>query len=220
MEKSRSLTQDAYERLRADVIGGRVKPGQRLKIVDLCTAMGVSLSAVREALARLTADGLVTCEPQRGYRAAPIAIDDFRHLQDARIEIESLCIERSIKVGEIPWETGIVAALHGLNRTSAIAPPCGRPVSADWAAAHTAFHQALVSACDNTWLLGIRASLYAQSERYRWFSLQSGQPRKLGDEHASLADAVLSRDAARARKEIAAHINSTTEIVMLQGLTI
>src|SRR5690349_6839687 len=69
-EPSVNLTQRAYEELRADILSCRIPPGAKLKIQDLCTKFSVSLGAIREALSRLTSEGLVTAEPQRGFRAA------------------------------------------------------------------------------------------------------------------------------------------------------
>ena len=57
--------------MRADLLACRIPPGSRLKIQDLCDRFSVSLGAIREALSRLTSDGLVVSEPQRGFRAAP-----------------------------------------------------------------------------------------------------------------------------------------------------
>ena len=58
--RSRSMTQDVYERLRADILACRLVPGSKLRINELCLLLGgVSLGAVREALSRLTADGFV-----------------------------------------------------------------------------------------------------------------------------------------------------------------
>ena len=72
-DSARNLTQGAYEGLRADLLACRVTPGSKLKIQDLCERFSVSLGAIREALSRLTSEGLVISEPQRGFRAAPIS---------------------------------------------------------------------------------------------------------------------------------------------------
>ena len=65
-EPSANLTQAAYEGLRADLLACRIPPGKKLKIQELCDRLSVSLGAIREALSRLTSEGLVVAEPQRG----------------------------------------------------------------------------------------------------------------------------------------------------------
>src|ERR1041385_4027740 len=109
-EASVNLTQRAYEDLRADILSCRIPPGAKLKIQDLCTQFSVSLGAIREALSRLTSEGLVTAEPQRGFRAAPISAEDLQDLTRTRIQIETLCIRRAIEVGDVAWESQLVAA--------------------------------------------------------------------------------------------------------------
>jgi len=112
-----SLTRSAYESLRADLLSCRFEPDERLNISELCAAMGVSLGAVREALSRLTSEGLVVAEPQRGFRVAPVSADDLRDLYRTRVDIEGLCLRRSIEVGGLDWESSLVAAYHSLSKT-------------------------------------------------------------------------------------------------------
>ena len=109
-QPARSLTEHAYEALRADILSCRLRPGLRLKIAELCERLGVSLGAVREALAKLTAEGLVIAEAQRGFRVAPVSSADLTDITRTRIDIESMCLARAIAVGGIEWEAGIVAA--------------------------------------------------------------------------------------------------------------
>ena len=131
-----NLTQGAYERLRADLLSCRIPPGARLKIQDLCQRLSVSLGAIREALSRLTSDGLVIAEPQRGFRAAPISPEDLQDLTKVRIEIDSLCLRQAIARGNVDWEARLVAAFHRLSRTPERAPDDPARASDDWAAAH------------------------------------------------------------------------------------
>src|SRR3984957_13413515 len=148
-ESSANMTQSAYENLRADLLACRILPGKRLKIQELCTRLSVSRGAIREALSRLTSEGLVVAEPQRGFRAAPISTEDLLDLTKTRIQIETLCIRRAIEVGDIAWETRLVAALHRLSRTPEHTADDPVHSSDEWAAAHKAFHKALVDGCDS-----------------------------------------------------------------------
>jgi hypothetical protein len=91
--RSRSMTQDVYERLRADILACRITPGSKLRINELCLSLGgVSLGAVREALSRLVADELVMSEPQRGFTVSPVSARDLEDLTAARIEVEGWCL--------------------------------------------------------------------------------------------------------------------------------
>ena len=213
-----SITQDAYERLRADILSCRIRPGVRLRINELCQTLGVSLSAVREALARLTSEELVIAEPQRGFRAAPISADDLQDLTQIRVDIEGKCLERAIRAGSLEWESAVVAALHRLSRTPEREPSDPLRMNEAWSAAHHEFHEALVSACDSPWLLRLRRTLYAQSERYRRLSVPLAEgTRAIGAEHQAIMSAALARDGAEATALMARHLELTTEILLQQS---
>lgn len=213
-----SLTQDAYERLRADLLACRLRPGARLRINDLCQALSVSLSAVREALSRLTSEGLVVAEPQRGFHAAPISAAELRDLTGVRTQIEGLCLERAIAAGDVGWEAELVAAYHRLSRTPEREAGDAQRMNEAWSATHAAFHAALVQGCDSPWLLRLRETLYAQSERYRRLSVSmAGVARDLGREHQDIMDAVLAHDAGRAKSLMAEHLERTTRVLLEQS---
>lgn len=215
---SSSLTQDAYERLRADLLACRLQPGARLRINELCQALSVSLSAVREALSRLTSEGLVVAEPQRGFHVASISVEELRDLTGVRTHIEGLCLERAIAVGDVGCEAQLVAAFHRLSHTSEREPNDPQRMSEAWSAAHAAFHEALVGACDSPWLLRLRETLYAQSERYRRLSVPlAGIARDLNLEHRGIMDAVLAREAVRAKALMAQHLDLTTRVLLEQS---
>ena len=72
-----SRTEDVALALRADILGGLRLPGERVQLDELRQEFGVSLSPIREGLARLVGEGLVIPVGQRGYRVAPISVEEF-----------------------------------------------------------------------------------------------------------------------------------------------
>ena len=209
-----SLTRAVYEQLRADILTCRLVPGERLKVAELCTKLGVSLGAVREALAGLAVEGLVAAEAQRGFKVSPVSVSDLEDLSQTRIEIESLCLRNSIANGGLQWEASLVAAMHRLTKTPERVPGDVLRLSDEWSAAHRDFHRALVAGCTSDWLLRLREMLYAQSERYRRLSVPAESKRRdLDAEHRALMEAALDRDANRATRLITEHLNLTTEVL-------
>ena len=214
-EPSANMTQGAYEGLRADLLACRILPGKKLKIQELCDRFSVSLGAIREALSRLTSEGLVVAEPQRGFRAAPISAADLVDLTAVRVEIDSLCLKRAIACGDVNWEARLVAATHRLARTPERAPDDPARSNEDWAEAHAAFHLALVDGCNSPWLLHLHALLYAQSERYRRLSVPFAiSGRNVNEEHQAIVTATLARDAEAAVRLIIVHLEVTTRILL------
>jgi len=207
----RSLTAKVFEALRADILACRFAPGQRLKIGELCDRFEVSLGAIREALARLAAEGLVVAEAQRGFTVAPVSKADLADLTTTRVEIEGLALRRAMLFGDVAWEAGLAAAFDRLSRLPERANEDSARVSDDWADAHQAFHLALVAGCNSPWLLRLRSVLFEQSERYRRLSVRAGRKdRDVLAEHRAIMDAALERDAERAIGLLSEHILLTT----------
>jgi len=218
-ENKGSRTSEVYEEIRSDILSSRLKPTEKLVISELCSRLGVSLGAVREALSRLTSEGLVTMEPQRGFRVSPIAQAELEDLTRVRATIETLCLQNAIANGTVKWEAGIVSALHELSQIALLdADNTGR-ISAEWADAHRRYHEALVAACDSPWLLRLRDTLYVQSERYRHYSVPAdSKSRDLDREHREIADAAIARKTDLATKLLCEHLNKTTKILLDSSL--
>jgi GntR family carbon starvation induced transcriptional regulator len=217
-----SQTEDVYGQLRGALLSGRYLPDQKLKISELCGEVQGSLGAVREALSRLLAEGLVVSESYKGYSVAPVSRTDLISLTNARIEIERLCLASSLANGDLEWEGRLVALLHQMNRHSPLEDAAN--TIEDWSRLHTAFHDALVSACDNPWLLRMHRTLHEQSERYRRFvlklnaGLEESSRRQVArdttTEHRDLLDAALARDIDRMNTLMAAHLQRTTQLLL------
>jgi DNA-binding GntR family transcriptional regulator len=213
--ESGSLTAEAFARIRSEILACRLPPGQKLVIADLCQHFGFSLGAVREALARLTSEGLVEAEPRKGFRVAPITEDELKDITQVRGTIESLCLENAIRNGNVKWEANIVSTLFELSRTSLQDPDDPARVSEIWADVHRRFHEALVAACDSPWLLRLREILFVQSERYRRVSVPLNRAgRDLDGEHKEIADATIARDSKKACAALRDHLQKTTRILI------
>lgn len=213
--RTQTLFQGVYEELRGEILSCRLRPSAKLQINTLAEERNVSLSVVREALTKLSAEGLVVAEPQRGFHVAPVSIEDLTDLTLTRIDIENLCLTRSMEHGGVEWEAAIVASLHRLMRTPYWAPGGERYLSEEWAAAHSAFHEALVSASQSPWLSRIRTSLYQQSERYRRLSVPVAQSKRdVESEHRALSEAVLARKKSRACELMKEHLTLTLNLIV------
>src|SRR4051812_14726591 len=84
----RLLRIDIYEKLRAEILDCRLKPGADLREQELAARFAVSKSPVRDALLRLEREHLVTIAPRQGYRVAPISLSDARDLLRLRAVLE------------------------------------------------------------------------------------------------------------------------------------
>jgi DNA-binding GntR family transcriptional regulator len=88
-EAPRTLSERAYLDVRQDIVSGRLAPGERLRVEHLKDRYDVGAGTLREALALLVSDALVTVEGQRGYRVAEISLADLKDLTDTRVMLET-----------------------------------------------------------------------------------------------------------------------------------
>lgn len=214
MAKQASLTGMAYRAIREEMLTCRLSPGSNLNVKKLSERYQVSLGAIREALSRLISEGFVLADG-RGFRAAPISVDELRDLTRTRVEIEGQCLSNSITNGGLDWEGRIVSALHCLSKTPMRDVSDTSRLNESYASAHATLHAALVSACDSPWLLRLRDLLYAQSERYRYLAVPlAPEDRNVVEEHTELANAVLARDHTRALELLGEHLSRTANALM------
>jgi DNA-binding GntR family transcriptional regulator len=87
--------QHAYDAMRADIIQGRYKPGQRIIEERIGEKYGLSRTPVREALRTLEAEGLVILERNKGAIVRPLSSKDVYDLYELRARLESLAAERA-----------------------------------------------------------------------------------------------------------------------------
>ncbi|MGC5331137.1 GntR family transcriptional regulator [Micromonospora sp. DT62] len=84
-----NAAEDAYDALRSAILSGAIGPRERLGEVELSRQFGVSRTPIREALRRLTAEGLVVFQPNRGARVAEWSLADLQEIYEIRARLES-----------------------------------------------------------------------------------------------------------------------------------
>ncbi len=209
---ARSLSHAVLVELRAELLGGRHEPGSRLSPRALATRFEVSLSVVREALNRLTEQGLVTSEAQLGFSVVRIDLTDVRDIARVRILIEGAALRDAVEHADVEYEARVLASHHRLSRTPGGQPEV--PTSEEWVVAHAAFHAALISAAPSPRLRDLAAGLRDMSElSRRWSeSLTERQVvRDVAGEHRALTAAVLAHEADLAVSLLTDHIALTAD---------
>ena len=207
-----SVADTAYRQIRGDVLFGRLKPGQRLKLDRLRAEYGTSVSTLREILNRLASEGLVVAEGQKGFEVAPVSVADLREVAEMRLFLEHHALEVSFAKGDLEWEGRVVAAHHKLARIEQrlLAGESADP--AEWKRYDWEFHHSLVSACGSAELLDIHAGVY---DKYLRYQMVVGIFR--GDvaagEHADLLAAALARRTDEAKAILATHIRACVDAI-------
>jgi DNA-binding GntR family transcriptional regulator len=212
--ESKTRADRIYQELRADILSGRLSPGQRLPFAELCGRYDVSIGVLREVLPRLTEQGLVSAEPQIGFRVMSVSEDDLLQLTEARVAIETLVLRQSIEHGDLSWESALLAAHHTLAHTPV--HTAGGEVNHGFLEAHANYHETLLAASPNRRLFAIANRLRDTAELYRvWaHSRPQAKGRDFAREHQRILDATLARDTDRAVGELSGHIEKTSQILL------
>ncbi len=206
-----TLTTEVFARLREDILVGRFRPSQKLRLEELRGIYEVGFSPLREALMRLASEGLVTAQDRRGFRAAPMSNADLAEITAARVDIEAIALADALQHGDDAWEGEIVSSFYRLGKVSSLDAETGT-VDPEWARRHHAFHLALIAACRNRWIVRFWGILYDQADRYRRIAVATVTEGRLG-EHKQLMEAALARDAEALLRLSREHIMRTSTLV-------
>jgi GntR family transcriptional regulator, carbon starvation induced regulator len=216
---SKTLTDQVYERIKADLLGATFAPGAALLTRELLARYGCGISPLREALARLVGEGFLVSSRHRGVRVPLPSRDDLDDLYRIRLVLETEALNLAMRHGDDAWEAAALAACHRLERAPlpSAGPQDDRASrAAEWETRHRAFHAALVAAAPAPRLLRLIEQMVEQTERYRALRLMQSPTdsliRDIAAEHRALLDATLRRDP-RAVELLREHLTRTQTFV-------
>jgi GntR family carbon starvation induced transcriptional regulator len=210
----RNRSELAYDLVRRDILHGQLFPGEKLLLDNLSESYGVGTVPLREALNRLSSEGLVIRKSHRGFFVSTISMRDLEELVKTRVWVDTLALRESIQNGDDTWEEELALSCLRLARTQRRLPSSSAAeISDEWEALHRDFHMLLLSRCGSRQLLAFCSSLMDQAVRYRSLSLNttSNQLRREGAaaEHQAILDSVLERNADRACELLTHHYLTT-----------
>ncbi len=201
-----SAGERVWRRIRSDILFGRLAPGQKLKLEQLRADYGVSVSALREILNRLSSEKLVVAEGQRGFEVWPVSVKDLKEIAALRLLLEVHALEQSFAAGDVEWEAQVVAAHHKLALMEARMRAGDRREVETWKLFDWQFHQALISACGSRTLMETHGAVFDKYLRYQMLAL-SFRGDIAAEEHRQLLECAIARHAPRANTVLEAHIN-------------
>lgn len=210
---TQSLVDRVSHAVRQAILEGRLRPGEALSISNLAADLGVSHSPVREALQRLSGQGLVVLRPARTAIVAPLDLEDLSEIYRLRrlIEVDAAAraaptlTDENLRTLEREFEV-MVGAVHD---------------SEEFWDSHNAFHLSLMTPALTPRLERIVTELWHAGERYiRIVYLETDVlfTRSPRDRHLPLLTAARSRKSATMRKALTDHLQSN-EREIVKSLT-
>jgi DNA-binding GntR family transcriptional regulator len=196
------------EKLRADILAGRLAPGFRLVECDLTARFAVSRGPVREGLRRLAAEGLIEHLPNRGALVRRLSSRTIRELFQIRVEMESLAARLAAESDDAEARARFAEAIGPIFDDRKRQAP-------DYLTENATFHDELMSLAGN-----LQLSELATRLRLPLIMAQVGDiltPEILEAsvlEHRAIAGAILSRDPAAAAAHMRGHLKRAAALAL------
>jgi DNA-binding FadR family transcriptional regulator len=216
-----AVTDEAIEKLRAMIVSGQLRPGDRLpREADLATTLGLSRNSLREAVRALSLVRILDVRQGDGTYVSSLAADsllealnfivEFHHdasvleLLEVRRILEPAASARAAVLITAPSIDHLAEILDRANAES--------PVE-DLVKADVEFHRAIALAAGNSVLASLIESLSAPTQRARvWRGMtQEGALQRTLDEHHAIFDAIARRDPEMARTWATVHVAGVEE---------
>lgn len=198
---NRTLWEQVRDRLREDILAGRLKPGTELSEVALARDFGISRGPLREALGRLASEGLITIVPRRGAVVTQLSRQEFLDAYQVREALETFAVRLAVPLMS-------EAELAHLRELCELMERAARDDEVRlFFDTNNRFHEALVRGSRNRKLHEVHRLLVGQMAPYLPRSLElRGNLEKSVPEHQAVLAAIEARDAERAAALLAEHI--------------
>lgn len=201
------LRDKVYLDLRYAMMAGKFVPGQKITIRQLAASLGTSLTPIREALLRLTAEGALEDRPNRSLRVPIMTQAKILELRDIRIAIEGLAAERAAE----RMEAEQIARLRSISLEIGAARDRG-----DWATdiakvgewQFAVYHAAAMPA-----LMGMIEGVWLRTGPYMNLLFPDFVRRRPREWRARVAQAIQRRDSAAAAHEIRSDIDQVMSYI-------
>lgn len=199
-----------YQKIKRDIIFGDLAPGSKLKLDTLRERYSASMSTLRETLSRLSSEGFVAAEEQRGFFVTPVSHEDLIEVANLRVLLECHALRLSVENGDTDWEGNLVAAHHKLHLLEQRMMEGDTSNKEDWKRYDWEFHLAMIEACGSRNLLSLHSILYDKYLRYQMLVL-TYRGKEAVQEHRDMFQAALARDSERATSILRTHIEKGLE---------
>lgn len=206
------LKDRVLEVVRQGIFDFELRPGQRLIERELMEQLGVSRATIREVVAQLRSEGLVTNIPQRGAIVSVVSADEAADIYEMRVSLEVLAVQRF--VGRATKEQ--IAELRAtFDELEAIARAGGGNL--EQLKAKDAFYGVLLTGAASPPLTQILTILQGRVRRLRGMSLSA--PGRLAEtivEIRTIVEAIEAGDTTGAMNASAAHVRNAAVVALGQ----
>ena len=200
-ERAQPLAEIAYERLRREILTGKLKPGNIVSVVSLARAMGFSRSPVRDAAGRLESEGLLTVSASGVQISTPNRYDLLDALT-VRASLEGL----AAKLAAPFIDSEDIEALEAIHGRFSVAIAQGQTQEAR--TADLEFHQRIQNRCGNNCLVDHLNQVQAKVILAVYSTAWSSNQTQAVLEHKRILEALRNQDSEAAERAAVMHLEN------------
>lgn len=206
--KNISLADQVFERLEADILGGKYERGEVLTEMKLCADMGVSRTPIREAAHRLAQEHLVLMTT-KGITVLGVTDKDLVDIYDIRVRLEGMAAALAARNATDEQIEKMRETLD-LQEFYSVKNDADHIKSMD-----SSFHALLYAAADSIVLYDTLMPLHNKTQKYRKASVENHSRAEASlAEHREIFHAIASHDEKAAEKAMCAHVESAKKHIM------
>lgn len=206
----RTLSERVFEIVREQIVTGQLPHDVAIRQDALAAELGVSKIPLREALARLEQEGLLTSHANRGYFVQPMSSMQAEEIFELRLAVEPAAAGRASRHATEADQRAAVESFERLDRAAS-------ETLSEVAVRNRDFHTALVRPGNRILTTQVVERLTILAERYVVAHLApAGRDARAHLEHRGLLDAWLARDEAAVVGMMRDHISATLEDLRVQ----
>lgn len=196
------------DRLRQDIIAGRLVPHQRLIEADVADEHDASRGEVRLALNELITEGLVERIPNRGARVRKVSLAEAIEITEVRAAVESLC------AGKAAEKVTDAQADELREIGAAMQQAVDRGARDEYSSLNRKLHTLIIEIADQQTAAQTIARLRGQAIRYHFqLSSQPDRPKISLPQHLAIIQAICARDPHAAAAAMQEHLASVIETI-------
>lgn len=175
------LAEETYTRLRDAIFAGDFEPTDKLDIPGLAELFGISRQPIKDALARLSIEGLVVIVPRKGTYVRPVSTEDATNILNARLMMEMWAVAHAKKITPaiLDMMTGLVERMRDAMQSTQFD-------FNSYNESDILFHEHLVMLADNPEILRSYKALHSHYVTARYYYRRLDKSIASDDDHCRI----------------------------------
>ena len=204
-----SLREKLYNKIRRDIIIGKLSPGERLVEIKLAEELQASRGLIREALLQLTSEGFLTSQKNRGISVAKLTLKQIDEIYSLRCLMEGYAVRLTAE----RLQKNALAKLKAMHKALLKATKNGS--LADWSDINIDFHKFFIENSSNNHLIQILDGLRCRTYRYSIFIVTiPGAQEIFIKDHANIIKACEAGDPKAAQEFMEKHMENSKNALL------